>query len=337
MPRHGDESPSRIRGGLLAIAGALVVAGALAWLVWQLFAPTPGEQPQMRVGLVAVPAQEPLAIASVRGALDPRRVLVVEQFSLQDLHNAFLDGNIHAGIVSLDEALRLTAPPVSARIESFVGASHAPMWLMSGSGIANVAALRGRRIGLEAGRRAMGALRELLWRDRLTLGDVRLRLLDAESASEVLEQGQVDAVLLYAPFSIRFAHAGGRTLARWDPPAEGELMVLVANARAHRLDAGQIEHIGEAWRIGARVLLASDSAATALVARREGISSAEVAEALASEHFLGFADDRRLHGPVGRPVVDAVLATIAQRWRSLGVPDTLPPLERWLLAPGRGS
>jgi hypothetical protein len=291
----------------------------------------------MRVGVVALPEQEPLAIASTRGALDASRVLLVELMSRQDLHNAFLDGNVHAGVFSLDEALRLAGPPVSARIERFVGASHAPFSLMITKRFQTLADLRGHRIGLEAGRPAMAALRELLADGGLTLGDVELSLLDAESASLVLEQGQVDAALLYPPFSLRLASAGARTLARWVPPGDGELMVLVANARAHRLEAGQIDHVSKAWLFGASALRRLDSTTTAHIARREEIPPAEVAAALASEHYLGAQEDRRLRGPEGVSALDAALSTIASRWRALGVLDTVPPRERWLVSPRKRS
>ncbi len=291
----------------------------------------------MRVGLVAAPEQEPLAVASARGALDPARVLVVEFFSLEDLHNAFLDGNIHAGVFSLDDALRLTEPPTRARIERFVGVSRAPLSLMVTGNVATLADLRGRNIGLESGRRTMGALRELLARGGLTLGDVRLHQLDADSAPLVLAHGQVDAALAYLPASLLMAGAGARTLACWEPPAEGELMVLVSSDRAHRLAAGQLTHLAGAWCAGARALQRPDSAATALVARREGITFADVAGVLATQRYLGAVDDRRLREPDGASVLDAALSAIASRWRSLGVPDTLPSRERWLPSPGKPS
>jgi len=74
--------------------------------------------------LVAVPEQEPLAVARARGALDPAHVLVVEFLSLEDLRNALLDGNVQAGVFPLDDALWLTGSPANARIEHFVGIQH---------------------------------------------------------------------------------------------------------------------------------------------------------------------------------------------------------------------
>jgi ABC-type nitrate/sulfonate/bicarbonate transport system substrate-binding protein len=218
-----------------------------------------------------------------------------------------------------------------------VGVTRTPLYLVTTGDVSTIAELRGHRIGLEAGRHAMGVLRELLARGGLTLGDVSLSLLDAESADLVLEQGQVDAALVYAPFSQEMAKAGARTLARWDPPAEGELQVLVTSARAHRVAAGQIDHLAAAWLFGARALQAPDSAVTALVARREDVAPAEVAGLLATQHYLGDRDDRWLREREGARALETALATIASRWRELGVPDSLPPRGRWLSQARRPS
>jgi NitT/TauT family transport system substrate-binding protein len=317
-------------------AMALVLACALAWLVVGFVGWTRREEPQMRVGLVAVPEQEPLAVARTRGALDPARVLVVEFCSLEDLHNAFLDGNVHAGIFSLDEALRLTEPPTRARIERFVGTSRAPLSLITMSEeVRALADLRGRHVGLESGRRPMGALRELLVGGGLGLGDVQLQQLDEDAAPPALAQGRVDAALTYAPGSLRLVRAGAHTLARWEHPVEPELMVLVSTERAHRVAAGQLAHLAQAWLAGARALQQPDSAVTALIARREEIEPDEVGRELATQHFFSDAEERRLHEAGGLPVVEAALSAISARWRALGVPDTLPPRERWLVAAGK--
>ena len=334
MLDNSEGTSSRSPSALVVFATALAFVCLLAWLLVRFVVPSLGEEPKMRVGLVAVPEQEPLAVASTRGALDPARVLAVEFFSLEDLHNAFLDGNVHAGVFPLDDALRLTESPTEARIERFVGVSHAPLVLLT-KAIPALVDLRGRRIGLESGRRTMGALRELLVRGGLTLGDVHLRQLDADSAPLALQQGQVDAVLTYAPVSLRMARSGARTLASWEPPAEGELMVLVSTGRAHRVAARQLDHLAQAWWVGARAMQAPDTAVMAGIARREEIEPGEIGGALASQRYFGATEDRRLRGPGGFPIVDAALATIASRWLALGVTDTLPPRERWLVPAGK--
>ena len=331
VPADQRATLDRFPSAPVTVAALLAFACALAWVVVRLAGVPPSEEPRVRVGLVAVPEQEPLAVARARGALDPAHVLVVEFLSLEDLRNALLDGNVQAGVFPLDDALWLTGSPANARIEHFVGVSHAPLALLTRSDIPALAGLRGRRIGLESGRRCMGALGELLARGGLSLGDVRLEQVDADSAPLALEQGQVDAVLTYAPVSLRMTRAGARTLACWEPLADRELIVLVASERAHRVAAGQLSHLAQAWFIGARALQRPDSAMTALISRREGIVPADVAGVLATQHYLGPEDDRRLGEHEGVQVVDAALSTIVSRWRALGVPDTLPSRERWLV------
>jgi hypothetical protein len=147
----------------------------------------------------------------------------------------------------------------------------------------------------------------------------------------------VDAALTYAPASLRMAREGARPLARWENPAEPELLVLVATDRAHRVAAGQLAQLAQAWYAGARMLLRPDTAATALIARREEIEPGEVGDELETQRYFDAAKDRRLRQPEGLPIVEAALSTIASRWRSLGVTDTLPPLGHWLAPPGRPS
>jgi NitT/TauT family transport system substrate-binding protein len=319
------------------IALALVVLSTLTFALVRQFGGALAEEPRMRLGLVAVPEQEPIAVAAATGMLDRSRVLVVEFYSLQDLQNAFLDGNVHAGVFHLDDALRLVQPPVGARIEGFLGESHGALSLMTPRPLATIAELRGHRIGLESGRRTMAALREILARGGLTLGDVDLRQLDADSSPLALERGQVDAVLVYTPSDLRLAQAGAHVIDRWTPGPEGDLLVLLASGRAHRLAAGQIAHITAAWDAGARALAQPDSVTRARVAVREEVAPGDVAAVLSPQRWFGAAEDARLRGPAGRPTLDSALAGVRGRWWALGVLDTVPPARSWLPAPVRRS
>ena len=329
MARPSDAAPNRMSNHRVLLAAALVLVCVSVWLAARLAGVLAIGEPQIRAGIVAVPEQEPLAIASARGALDPARVHVVEFFSLEDMHNAFLDGNVHVGVFTLDEALRLAGPPVNAKIERFVGVSCSPFSLMAAPGIATVADLRGRRVGLESGRFAMSILRELLSRGGLTPDDIQMNQLDADSAPIALEHGQVAAVLTSEPVSLRLSRAGAHALARW-ASVPGELMVLVSTRRAHQVAPGQMGHLQDAWVAGAGALLRPDTAATGLIARHEGIGVADVAGELATQHYLGAADERHMREPEGLATVDTAIASIAARWRALGVRDTVPARAAWL-------
>jgi NitT/TauT family transport system substrate-binding protein len=310
--------------GPVSMYGLLLAAiGAVAGLLWLLSTASVNEEPQMRVGLVAAPENEPIGLARDVGMIDNRRVTVVEFCSFEDLHNAFVDGNVHAGVFTLDDALELRRPPFDARVERFVAISRHPLDLVCLRPGLRLGDLRHRRIGLERGRRPMFALREILRHAGIGLEEVELDQVDSDSGREALAQGRVDAVLTYPPYGDELVRAGGHVLGRWESPAPGELFALLANPKAHRLAPGQIAHLLDAWRAGSARARNPDSLDMEQVARRETIAPGEVPVLLASVRFLGDEDDQQLRSADGRDQLDRFLAAVRERWQGLGVADTV--------------
>jgi hypothetical protein len=329
MPRAGREIRQPY-GGVLAVGIVTLLSCLVLVALWRVFGGSLAEEPRMRVGIGTSAEYEPLALARAHDVLDPERVLVVEFSSDEDLINAFLDGNVHAGVFPLDEALRLCESPQAAQVLCCVGVTRAPIVLMTGPRGPDLAALRGRRIGLESGRRTMTALRVMLAGAGIALRDVKLRQLDMDSAPVSLERGEVDAIVTCEPGRQTVEREGGRTLASWEPELPGEPLVLIANDRASQEAGGQLAHLRVAWSRGVECLGRLDPADAAIVARREAIPPARVAEELALVRF--FAPASALEAPASRDTILAYLGVIADRWRMLGVRDSVPPPARWLAA-----
>ncbi len=315
--------------GLVTVGSSTILACLMLVGLWALANTRVGDAPRLRVGVETAAESEPLTVARAHGVLEDTGVLVVEFGSGEDLRNAFLDGNVHTAIVPLDDALRLLGPPQEARVVRIVGASRQPWTLMTRRGGPTLAQLRGRRVGLESGRFASGVLATLLAPAGLDPAQVDRRLVDVDSAREMLETGHVDAVLVHEPERGEIAAWGGVEIARWTPAAAGEPLALVASARALKLAAAQVEQVEAAWDSGVVRLAKREASDVELMARRLEVTPAEVDSSLARVRFYVAEDDRRLRAGANDPGLVAALAAIEHRWRAIGIDETVPTPARW--------
>lgn len=329
-PLREDRSLWHSLTGFATVGGATVLACLLLVALWWLFGGRRADAPRVRVGVLASPAYEPLAVARAHGALDGAQVLVVEFGSREDMRNAFLDGNVHAVVLPLDDALRLAGPPQEARLLGFVAMSRESLALMTLPGGPSLASLRGRRVGLESGPLGVTALTDMLAPSGFGPRELELRLVDVDGALERMRERGVDAVLVSGAERAQIRAAGGVELARWTPGEQGEPYALFASARAVKLAAGSLAHLVAAWDSGAVQLARREPADLALVARRERIALDDVPRALDGIAFVSAAESRRLLGDAGRAELAAWRDVVARRWRRVGITDRVPPPDAWI-------
>lgn len=210
------------------------------------------ELPPLRLATNVWPGYEPFYVARELGAVDPGRLRLVELLSASQVISALRIGSIDAAALTLDEAIRIAAEGHDIVVVQVLDTSHGADALVAKPGIDSVAALRGKRVGVEV--TAVGGF--LLARALETRGmvpdDVTIVPLDAEAHADSLERGDLDAVVAFEPAVSGLVAAGNRSLFD-SSQIPGEILdVLVV--RGERLRgrgaASDLALLGDAWQAG---------------------------------------------------------------------------------------
>jgi len=171
-------------------------------------------------------------VAHKHQAFSPLSVDLVEYRAAGQVLNGLRKGSINMAAVTLDEALRIAASGEPIEVIWLFNISDGADRLISRADIPNIAALKGKRIGIEAN--ALGAylLQRFFSKHQLTPTDYQVVGLDMPSHAQAMQKGEVDAVMTFEPEASKLLRAGGHTLFS-SKEIPGEVMdVLIVSRRA---------------------------------------------------------------------------------------------------------
>lgn len=186
-------------------AGFLLLSGLLAGCA-------PVYQPPFMIGTNTWTGYETLYMARSLGYFNGMPLRLVELGSSTQSMDALRAGRLDAATLTLDEALTLADEQVPIRIVWVLDVSAGADALVAKPDIPTLAALRGRRIGVE--QTAVGAylLDAALRRAGLSAADVTLVPLPVDAHVGAFESGEIDAVVTFDPARQALLNAGGQVL-----------------------------------------------------------------------------------------------------------------------------
>lgn len=166
-----------------------------------------GADTPLRVGTNIWAGYEFLYLARERG-LYSDEVKLVELTSASDVMDAMRDGNLEAAGLTLDETLTLADEGLDLVIVLVFDESAGADVLMAHPDIENLAALKGRTIGVET--TALGALmlKGVLDKAALTVEDVEVKHLALREHLQAYQRGAIDAAITFAPYDSALSAAG---------------------------------------------------------------------------------------------------------------------------------
>lgn len=245
----------------LAIAALLVWASACS----------PPVAP-LQIGSNHWAGYEGLYYARSLGLLDPRQVRLLEFSSTQESLRAFRNGALDAVAVTLDEALLLADQEQEPRIVMVMDVSHGGDVLLARPGIAGLADLRGRRVGVETTTLGAYLLARALAKAGLAAGDVQVVHAAVDQHLEAYRRGDVDAVITFDPVRGQLLKAGAQVLFS-SAEIPGEIVDVLVVRRA-RLDErqGALCHLLDGYFTALSRLRTAPERAAAALAGTEGQS-----------------------------------------------------------------
>jgi NitT/TauT family transport system substrate-binding protein len=191
--------------------------------------------PPLSIGLQVWPGYEPMQLARSLGWINEAQINFVETHSATGSLELLEQGKIDAAGLTLDEVLRARERGVELTVILVCDISAGADVFLVRPGIPELAAIKGRRIGIEEG--ALGALmlHEVLKRAGLKRQDVTVVPVTIDEHVNAWAQKRVDAIATYEPSAAQIAKLGGQRL--FDSRSLPDLIVDVVAVRSAVLDS----------------------------------------------------------------------------------------------------
>lgn len=235
----------------------------------------------IRVGLLFWPPSEIGYLAQQLGYYGNMPVKLLSYGSPAEQVRAYRHGSLDAVVVSAEFFLELLQHDPRHRAVLVVDRSLGADAVIARRGIASVADLKGRTVGVEASALSTYLLARALQQAGLTLADVRLMPIDIPDQARAFQAGKVDAVVTYEPARSALLKSGGVELfSSADVPGEILDLMVVHQELIERRPEMVAALVG-GWQRGTRFLQQNPRRAADIVAsEREGLTAAGYLNAL---------------------------------------------------------
>ena len=172
----------------------------------------PNPKQTLRVATLPWPGYESLHLAQSLGYFDESSIRLVETANNGQTSMAIRNNTVDAAMLTLDETLALLQDGVDLRVILVMDISNGADVVMARPDIANLQALRGKRIAVENA--AVGALMldAMLNASGLDINDITLVSKTVNEHTEAYLKHQVDAVITFEPVRSELLQHGARIL-----------------------------------------------------------------------------------------------------------------------------
>jgi len=284
------------------------------------------DTPAMRVGAHPWLGYELMYLARTRGYVGADLVRLVEAPNASASLRALASGTLEGAGLTLDEVLSARARGLDLQVVAVIDESRGADVLLGGPSVDTLAALKGRRIGVEQSATGALMLDAALQRAGLGMGDVKLVALASNEHASAFRERKVDALVTFEPMRSLLMQQGARPLFS-SAEAPGLIIdvlamradVLAAHASAVRaLVAGFFQARGDWLR---------DAAAQApLIAPRLHLPAADVINAYRLINLPDLASNHAWLAPGDSPLQQSAHRLVQVMRRAGLLPGTADPL-----------
>lgn len=286
--------PAGFRTMLLFVVSTLALSGCIK-----------KEDPALRIGMNVWPGYEIIYLAQEKGFYEDEgiRVRIVEFNSLADVRRAYELGRLDGFAATLiDVLMARDAADRDLRIHHVFDFSSGADAIIARGEFDSISRLRGRRIGFEQGSLGVYVLARALEKHGLKLSDIVPVSKDQRSMVHELEQGELDAIVTYAPESVRLA-SDTRFRQLFDSrEIPGEVVdVLGLDADVIKQRPAQVAAFQRAVNRAYRYMMDHPDDAFRIMSDREHITPEEFKQVIENEITLVSPDEQHLYfGPEKR-------------------------------------
>ncbi len=262
---------------------------------------------QIKMALNSWPGYEPLFLAEeleFYGDMPPQLIRV---HSNTDTVKALKSGILDAAALTMDEVLRLAQEMPQITVFLLLDISDGGDAIIAQRGIDSMQALKGKRIGVEAG--ALGAYvltRAIELTPGLELTDLEIYPVAYKNHEKVFLKGSVDAVVTFEPVKGRLLEAGGTTLFDSSQIPNEILDVLVIRNDVALNHPAEVRAIVRGWFRAQAYIRNNPKRAFAVMAGYESIGASLFEASYRSLHFPTYSENLRMLASKSPGIVAAV-------------------------------
>ncbi|MEC7376096.1 MAG: ABC transporter substrate-binding protein [Pseudomonadota bacterium] len=247
---------------------------------------------------------EPLYLARDFGWL-PASVELYSGESAEDSMTGLLSGDLQGAALTLDETIRLVARGLDLVAVAVADVSAGADVLMVRQDLSGLSDLQGRRVAVETGSVSEIMFLRILEVAELDRENVVLVDLPVSRHPEAWQAGQIDASVCYEPVASVLARNGGVRLFDSRQLPETIFDLLVVTRETARQNPGAVRDLVTAHFAGLRHLVRGIHDAVYRVANRQGVTPADVRQALATVTLPDLAANQRYLSESGRVATTA--------------------------------
>lgn len=248
----------------------------------------------LRVGANVWPGYESLYLARDLGYYDNFPIQLVDYPSATEVSRALRNGDLEVAALTLDETLALaeTNPDIRAVLITDVSAGGDA--IIAKSGIETLAALKGRRVGVESS--ALGAffITRALEQVGLSPQDVEIVSLGVSEHEHAFKQGLVDAVVTFEPTRSKLLAMGANLLfdSKQIPGEIVDILTVPQTVLENQREA--LDGLVRGWFRALDYLHKNPQDAVKRMAAREGVEPKQFLASLALIHIPDLKENQEL-------------------------------------------
>lgn len=254
----------------------------------------------VRIGINPWPGYEFLYLASEKGyfAAEGLDVELLELASLADVKRIFEQGRADGMASTVIEAVQVASSSKKAiALVLIPDYSNGGDIIVAREPISELADLKGKKVGVELGLLGTYILARAMETAGLTVDDVIEINVEQLSAEQAIISGQIDAMVTYPPFSISILKRTGVKQLFSTSEIPGEVIDTVS-IREDAVANPKVwqEKFHNAWQRALHFASKNPEEAYQIMAKREGITAQEFAEALKGITILDKQDQSAILG-----------------------------------------
>lgn len=237
---------------------------------------------------------ELLYLAEVKGFFNEEgaNIQLVQLDSLSDVQQAYLNGHVDGLASTLIEAVQighLGGDPI--KIVLVPDFSNGGDVIIGSPRAGSMSELKGKKIGVEVSSLGIFLLQRALEKQNLSLHDVDVINTTQNEGHGKLSRGDIDALVSYAPFSLQILNDMQYKIIFSSKDIPFEIIDTVSISQKI-LDENPklVDQLRRAWQKSLDYMNKNKEDAYAIMAKREGVSSAEFTAALSDLMLLSIED-----------------------------------------------
>lgn len=296
-------------------------------LIISLLSCSEAPQQPIRLGTNVWPGYEPLYLAQHLDLIKPDEVRLVEYPSASEVIRAFRNRSLEAAALTLDEALLLQQDGIPVSVILVMDISAGGDVIMARQEVVDIAALKGKRVGVESSALGAYVIARALEIHGMSLTDIEVRHLEVSVHEAAYRNGEIDAAVTFEPVRTQLLSLGAHEIFN-SREMPGEIVDVLVVHRSLLERPTRLVGLMDGWFAALDYLKKQPQSAAAIIARRLNISPAEALGSYARLQLPSRLENQQLLAAQGQlyTTLERLSATMRQNGLLRGESPTAPLL-----------